>query len=536
MPLRNRAQPPPAGAESTASASKADSDSPKADPPAKRTFPIKTALKFVAVAACAGAMYYVSRPLSSTTLKPKESVASAVVDPNVETILKANERAFLIRPDIFNGTAAGKKNAKDTTGADILPALAPPVLSYHLNQIASNSPIEDYHSEHKFQKRIILGVFDGHAGTECANVLSQYLGHYVAKAVSELPPLANGDAISDRKQLVATALKTAFKRMDDDIINGAIDVDPTSQNNDLSSALRPAIAGSCAIVAYIEGPHVYTACTGDSRAIIGRRRGDGTFEALALSEDQTTANPREYARLLEEHPGEDNTVVARGRVLGGLMPTRAFGDSRYKWDREDQELLQLRLPRALYKTPPYVTAIPEVTHYEINPRVDKFLILATDGIWDRLTNEQCADLVGGYMQRHQMVPDEPTVGQSLKEIAGTNMGSRWSWEDDNAATHLIRNALGQGVPERISSLLSLQAPVSRRYRDDMTANIVFFGESTPNSSVSFKDSTPKGAVDSQPFQDVDLRKADVKPRRLRTWLELLQKLRSQEEPARISKL
>lgn len=40
----------------------------------------------------------------------------------------------------------------------------------------------------------------------------------------------------------------------------------------------------------------------------------------------------------EHPPDEANTVIMRGRVLGGLEPTRAFGDARYKWSREIQEM------------------------------------------------------------------------------------------------------------------------------------------------------------------------------------------------------
>lgn len=36
-----------------------------------------------------------------------------------------------------------------------------------------------------------------------------------------------------------------------------------------------------------------------------------------------------------EHPAsERDTVISNGRVLGGLQPTRAFGDSCYKWTSE----------------------------------------------------------------------------------------------------------------------------------------------------------------------------------------------------------
>lgn len=39
--------------------------------------------------------------------------------------------------------------------------------------------------------------------------------------------------------------------------------------------------------------------------------------------------------MQSEHPADEAAlVIQRGRVLGGLEPTRAFGDARYKWPRE----------------------------------------------------------------------------------------------------------------------------------------------------------------------------------------------------------
>jgi pyruvate dehydrogenase phosphatase len=41
--------------------------------------------------------------------------------------------------------------------------------------------------------------------------------------------------------------------------------------------------------------------------------------------------------MVSEHPQEEKGDVIRdGRVLGGLEPSRAFGDGRYKWLREMQ--------------------------------------------------------------------------------------------------------------------------------------------------------------------------------------------------------
>lgn len=62
---------------------------------------------------------------------------------------------------------------------------------------------------------------------------------------------------------------------------------------------------------------------------------EGKWKVRVLSEDQTGRSEKEAKRLQGEHPGEE--VVRRGRVLGGLEPSRAFGDARYKWTREVQE-------------------------------------------------------------------------------------------------------------------------------------------------------------------------------------------------------
>lgn len=54
------------------------------------------------------------------------------------------------------------------------------------------------------------------------------------------------------------------------------------------------------------------------------------------SGERSRKNPRTSLdgshRMQSEHPAsEAETVIQRGRVFGGLEPTRAFGDARYKW-------------------------------------------------------------------------------------------------------------------------------------------------------------------------------------------------------------
>ena len=40
------------------------------------------------------------------------------------------------------------------------------------------------------------------------------------------------------------------------------------------------------------------------------------------------------SRLIAEHPGEEETIVRNERLLGQLIPLRAFGDVRFKWSAD----------------------------------------------------------------------------------------------------------------------------------------------------------------------------------------------------------
>lgn len=77
--------------------------------------------------------------------------------------------------------------------------------------------------------------------------------------------------------------------------------------------------------------------------------------------------------------------VLQERLLGLLMPFRAFGDVKFKWSIELQKRVLESGPDQLhenehtkfippnYHTPPYLTAEPEITHHKLRPQ-DRFLV------------------------------------------------------------------------------------------------------------------------------------------------------------------
>ena len=94
-----------------------------------------------------------------------------------------------------------------------------PIKSYDLNSLRSNNPIEDSHSESSIKRGtkgadsepgVLFGVYDGHGGAACGQVVAKRLPHYVAAGLlnnedlkHHLAALEASDTNSDYFHLVA---------------------------------------------------------------------------------------------------------------------------------------------------------------------------------------------------------------------------------------------------------------------------------------------------------------------------------------------
>lgn len=178
-----------------------------------------------------------------------------------------------------------------------------------------------------------------------------------------------------------------------------------------------------------------------------------------MTEDQTARNEAEVQRIFSEHPGEEGLVIRNERLLGQLQPLRAFGDIQYKWDKVTHSHILTQVyggpivPPNLYKTPPYLTAKPVITKHQLQGH-DKFIILASDGLWDSLNNQQAVDLVGQFLN------SKSTTKEEVIEI--------------NAASHLIRSAIGGNDHHFVAQMLLVPEQYRRMWRDDITVTVVFF--------------------------------------------------------------
>ncbi|KAJ5112482.1 protein serine/threonine phosphatase 2C [Penicillium argentinense] len=360
-------------------------------------------------------------------------------------------------------------------------------------QLASNSPCEDRFVHGKLpsprndgNEWMTWAVFDGHAGSQTADLLEKQLISFVAHSLKQVESLPGNDPTA--QESIQKAITEGFLNLDKEIIDAAIDL-PQSKIpfQEKAKMLAPAYAGSCALLSIYDSitSILHVACTGDSRAVLGQQRPDGKWEAIPLSIDQTGYNQDEVSRLQQDHPGEGN-MIKDGRVLG-LAVSRAFGDSRWKWPLEFQKNMKTDfngpsplVPRYDVRTPPYLTAEPVITSTKIDPSRPSFLIMASDGLWDMLSNEQAVNLVGKWLESSDKrgVELEPTYepfdfGQFWKGINWKFVEERTTVQDDNAAVHLVRNSLGGNHHELIAGRLSFSAPFSRHIRDDITVQVAF---------------------------------------------------------------
>lgn len=180
-------------------------------------------------------------------------------------------------------------------------------------------------------------VYDGHGGDGVSNLCKERMHVVLAELVTA--PDWDGDW--------TRALKSCFAIVDKEAVF----------NPDLR------LVGSTAVVAIVGRELIIVSNCGDSRAVLSR---DGV--AISLTVDQKPDRPDEKARI--EAAGGLILPIYGPRVLGILNISRSIGDRYLK---------------------PYVISEPEIQVIN-RTKGDEFLILATDGLWNSVSNDEACDV------------------------------------------------------------------------------------------------------------------------------------------------
>lgn len=159
----------------------------------------------------------------------------------------------------------------------------------------------------------------------------------------------------------------------------------TSRRDPGQAGVNLASSGTTASVACQLGNRLWVAAAGDSRVILcSRDATTGRWRPQPLTIDHRPRRPSERERV----------EAAGARVQPKRLPSgRLVGEPRM-WLQEAASpgLLLSRSLGDLMAATVGCTSDPEVTYATLRPRRDRFVVLATDGVWDVLTNEQVRPL------------------------------------------------------------------------------------------------------------------------------------------------
>ncbi|KAK8936423.1 putative protein phosphatase 2C 28 [Platanthera zijinensis] len=298
--------------------------------------------------------------------------------------------------------------------------------------VQANSLLEDASQIESGTHGTFVGVYDGHGGPEAARYVADNLFLWVKRFIVE------------DEGMSLDVLRKAFSATEDGFLSLV--------KKNWSNMPLLATVGSCCLTGFICGGMLYVANLGDSRAVLGRfSMHERDVMAVQLTPEHNACHEsvRQDLRLL--HPDDPKIVVLKNRawrVKGIIQVSRSIGDAYLKKAEFNREPLigKFRVYESFSK--PILSADPSVVAHKICPQ-DQFVIFASDGLWEHITNKEAVDIVQNF----------PHTG---------------------IARRLIETALQMAARKRemrYSDLKKIERGIRRHFHDDITVIVLFLDHS-----------------------------------------------------------
>ncbi|KAI4300687.1 hypothetical protein L6164_034035 [Bauhinia variegata] len=316
--------------------------------------------------------------------------------------------------------------------------------------VQANEVIEDHSQVETGSGAMFVGVYDGHGGPEASRFIGDHLFHHLMRIARE-----NGTISEDILRGAVSATEDGFLTL----------VRRTY-------GIKPLIAavGSCCLAGVIWKGTLYVANLGDSRAVIGSLGGSNKIVAEQLTREHNASKEEVRRELRSSHPEDSQIVVMKHgtwRIKGIIQVSRSIGDAYLKRPEFslDPSFPRFHMPEPIRR--PVLTAEPSICSRVLQPN-DKFLIFASDGLWEHLTNQEAAEIV--Y--------NNPRAG-----IAG----------------RLLKAALNEAARKRemrYKDLQKVEKGIRRFFHDDITVVVVFVDHDLLAKNITVPELSVRGFVDT----------------------------------------
>jgi len=318
---------------------------------------------------------------------------------------------------------------------------------------------------------IVCAVFDGHYGPRAAEFCKQHAESYFAKAFKA----ARGTTVYLEK--IFDLLEGGWSEYARVLV----------RRGDWSASLE----GACSLIAHVTPGRLLVGNLGDCRAVLIQEDDDGNLRAVQLTAEHNASRLPERTRILHEHPGEPEAVqyVAKSGswyVQGTLQVTRAIGDLFLKDHWFSNSLPDHVKPYVggKLKTPPYVSVTPQMVDISLT-KYDKALVMASDGLWDELSNDECLAVIEGLIRTKghghgsssnlEPLPADPDGKATWR--ARPELLAQLEEENNNAAAKLLWVALSSNPVSSkygVEYVLGMEPGSARRQIHDDTSILVIW--------------------------------------------------------------
>ncbi|XP_072960771.1 probable protein phosphatase 2C 32 [Typha angustifolia] len=187
-------------------------------------------------------------------------------------------------------------------------------------------------------QKAFFGIFDGHGGKRAAEFASENMGELIAEELDK-----EGRESSSE---IAEAVKAGYLKTDKEFLKEKVG------------------GGTCCVTALLREGNLVVSNVGDCRAVLSWEG-----KAEALTSDHRPSRQDERDRI-ENLGGFVDFCRGTWRVQGSLAVSRGIGDSHLKQ---------------------WVIPDPDTKILKIKPKCE-FLILASDGLWDKVSNQEAVDI------------------------------------------------------------------------------------------------------------------------------------------------
>ena len=355
------------------------------------------------------------------------------------------------------------------------------------------------------KNQALFGVFDGHGRD----------GHHVARYVRDHLPTVINDKLTAKSRSHAGDLHQVNQEETKHVLHTAHRA--VNEASHVDKRFDDSLSGTTSLTVYIKGRTLYVNNVGDSRAIMIRtvkENGKDVIVTEPLSRDQTPYRKDERDRV----KSCGARVLSMDQISGIQEPHDNWGDINLgEMIDEEGDPPRIWMQDADYPGTAFsrsigdhiaeecgVIADPEILVRDIQPD-DSILVMATDGVWEFLTNKMVADLVCQYsspLEATQAVVDlayDLWLQHEVRTDDITIIIAKLNWHDNTTP-----NLYGEGS--------SFYSPVKEKSSEDgrIDENILSTADSTVQDVEGVRISFSQNIHEEQVTDSIDLSQKPVR--------------------------